>query len=129
MGIHPLQIAWFPAAPSRNRAQRCRSIICGQPKRKQTSRAPVEPPIVAEVEPEIQMGMEPEEQRDMEVQAQPVQVFLREELAANLNPVPDMPTAEQFLAEWVNIVWVEKAPQSLSQLSPHSQSQLGSCNN
>ena len=55
------------------------------------------------MESEIQMGVEPEEQRDVEVQAQPVQVSPREELAANLNPVPDMPTAEQFLAEWVSI--------------------------
>ena len=63
----------------------------------------MEPPIAAEVEPEIQMGVKPEEQRDIEDQAQPVQVSRREELAANLNPVPDMPTAEQFLAEWVSI--------------------------
>ena len=56
-----------------------------------------------EVEPEIQMGTEAAEQRNMEVQAQPVQVSPREELVANLNPVPDMPTAEQFLAEWVNV--------------------------
>ena len=79
------------------------SIIHGQLKRKQTDRAPVEPPIAAEVEPEIQMGVEPEEQRDVEVQAQPVQVSLREELAANLNPVLDMPTAEQFLVEWMSV--------------------------
>ena len=63
----------------------------------------MEPPIAAEVEPEIQMGTEAAEQRNMEVQAQPVQVSPREELAANLNPVPNMPTAEQFLAEWVNV--------------------------
>ena len=63
----------------------------------------MEPPIATEVEPEIQMGTEPEEQRDMEAQAQPVQVSPREELAANLNPVPDMPTTEQFLVEWVSV--------------------------
>ena len=98
-----LQRAQFPASTSRSRAWRHMSIIHGQLKRKQTGRAPLEPPIAAEVEPEIQMGAEPEEQRDIEVQAQPVPASLREELAANLNPVPDMPTAEQFLAEWVSI--------------------------
>ena len=72
-----LQRARFPAATSRSRAWRHRSIIHGQPKRKQTGRAPVEPPIATEVEPEIQMGTEPEEQRDMEVQAQTVHVSLR----------------------------------------------------
>ena len=98
-----LQRAWFSASTSRSRVQRHMLIIHGQPKRKQTGRAPVEPPIAMEVEPEIQMGAEPEEQRDVEVQAQPVPVSLREQLEANLNPVPDMPTAEQFLAEWVSI--------------------------
>ena len=63
----------------------------------------MEPPIATEVEPEIQMGMEAAEQRKVETQAQPVQVFPKEELVANLNPVPGMPTAEQFLAEWVNV--------------------------
>ena len=63
----------------------------------------MEPPIATEVEPEIQMGTEAAEQRNVEVQAQPVQVCPREELVANLNPVPDMPTTEQFLAEWVNV--------------------------
>ena len=63
----------------------------------------MEPPIAAEVEPEIQMGTEAAEQRNVEVQAQPVQVCPREELVANLNPVPDMPTTEQFLVEWVNV--------------------------
>ena len=63
----------------------------------------MEPPIAAEVEPETQMGTEAAEQRNVETQAQPVQVSPREELVANLNPVPDMPTAEQFLAEWVNV--------------------------
>ena len=61
----------------------------------------MEPPIAAEVEPEIQMGTKAAELRNMETQAQPVQISPREELAANLNPVPDMPTTEQFLAEWV----------------------------
>ena len=98
-----LQRAQFPAYTSKSRAWRYMFIIHGQPKRKQTSRAPVEPPIAMEVEPEIQMGAEPEEQRDVEVQAQPVPVSLREEFAANLNPVPNMLTAEQFLAEWVSI--------------------------
>ena len=55
------------------------------------------------MEPEIQVGTEAAEQRNVEVQAQPVQVPPREELVANLNPVPDMPTAEQFLTEWVNV--------------------------
>ena len=64
----------------------------------------MEPPIATEVEPEIQMGTEAAEQRNVEVQAQPVQVFPREELVVNLNPVPNMPTAEQFLVEWVNVV-------------------------
>ena len=73
-------------------------------KRKQTGRPPVETPIAMEVEPEIQMGTEAAEQRNMEVQAQPDQVAPKEELVANPNPVPDMPTAEQFLAEWVNVV-------------------------
>ena len=63
----------------------------------------MEPPIAAEVEPEIWMETEPEEQTDVEVQAQSVQVSPREELAANLNPVPDMPTTERFLAEWMSI--------------------------
>ena len=63
----------------------------------------METPIAMEVEPEIQMGTEAAEQRNMEVQAQPVQVTPREELVANLNPVSNMPTAEQFLAEWVNV--------------------------
>ena len=63
----------------------------------------MEPPIAMEVEPEIQMGTEAAEQRNVEVQAQPVQVSPREELVANLNPVPDMLTTEQFLAEWVNV--------------------------
>ena len=63
----------------------------------------MEPPIAMEVEPEIQMGMEAAEQRNVETQAQPVQVSPKEELVANLNPVPDMPTAEQFLAERVNV--------------------------
>ena len=98
-----LQRAWFPASTSRRRALKCMSIICGQPKRKRTSRAAEEPPIAMEVELEIQMGVKPEEQRDVEVQAQPIPVSLRKELAANLNPVPGMPTAKQFLAEWVSI--------------------------
>ena len=50
------------------------------------------------------MGTEAAELRNMEIQAQPAQVPLREELAANLNPVPDMPTTEKLLAEWVNVV-------------------------
>ena len=49
------------------------------------------------------MGTEAAELRNVETQVQPVQVSQREELAANLNPVPDMPTAEQFSAEWVNV--------------------------
>ena len=98
-----LQRAWFPASTTRSRVQRHMSIIHGQPKRKQISRAPEEPPIAVEVEPEIQMGVEPEEQRNVEVQAQPVPVSLRKGLAANLNPVPDMPTAEKFLVEWVSV--------------------------
>ena len=63
----------------------------------------MEPPIATEVEPEIQMGTEAAEQRNVEVQAQSVQVSPREELVANLNTIPDMPTTEQFLAEWVNV--------------------------
>ena len=63
----------------------------------------MEPPIATEVEPEIQMGTEAAELRNVEAQAQPVKVSPREELAANLNPVPDMLTAEQFLVEWVNV--------------------------
>ena len=63
----------------------------------------MEPPIAMEVEPEIQMGTEAAEQKNVGVQAQPVQVSPREELVANLNPVPNMPTAEQFLVEWVNV--------------------------
>ena len=63
----------------------------------------MEPPIAVEVEPEIQMGTEAAEWRNVETQAQPVQVSPREELVANLSPVPNMPTAEQFLAEWVNV--------------------------
>ena len=63
----------------------------------------MEPPIAIEVEPEIQMGTEAAELRNTETQAQPVQASPREELAANLNPVPDMPTTEQFLVEWVNV--------------------------
>ena len=63
----------------------------------------MEPPITMEVEPEIQKEMEAGDQRNIEIQAQPVQVSPREELVANLNPVPNMPTAEQFLAEWVNV--------------------------
>ena len=63
----------------------------------------MEPPIATEIEPEIQMGTQPAELRNVETKAQPVRVSPREELAANLNPVPDMPTAEQFLAEWVNV--------------------------
>ena len=102
-GYTHLQRAQFPAATSVSRAQRHRSIVWGQPKRKQTGRAPMVPPIATEVEPEIQMGTEAAEQRNMEIQAQPNQVSPRQELVTNLNPVPDMPTAEQFLAEWVNI--------------------------
>ena len=64
----------------------------------------MEPPIATEVEPEIQMGTKVAELRNVEAQVQPVQVSPREELAANLNPVPDMPTTEQFLAELVNVV-------------------------
>ena len=56
----------------------------------------MEPSVAAEMEPEIQIGTEAAEQRNVEVQAQPVRVSPREELVANLNPVPDMLTAEQF---------------------------------
>ena len=79
----------------------------------------MEPPITAEVEPEIQMGTEATEQRNVEIQAQPVQVSPREELVANLNPVPNMPTAEQFLVEWVNVGTVgTSTPELITAVTP-----------
>ena len=60
------------------------------------------------------MGTEPQEQRDVEVQ-----VSSREELAANLNPVPDMPTAEQFLAEWMSVAMgVTSTPEFVTAITP-----------
>ena len=57
-----------------------------------------EPKIVAEVEPEIQM--------EVETQAEPPpQLTPREELVASLHPLaPDMPTGEEFLASWADVV-------------------------
>ena len=56
-----------------------------------------EPKIVAEVEPEIQL--------DVETQAEPPQPTPREELVATLHPLaPDMPTGEELLSGWTNVV-------------------------
>ena len=56
-----------------------------------------EPEIVAEVEPEIQI--------DVETQAEPLQPTPREELVATLHPLAlDMPTGEEFLASWADVV-------------------------
>ena len=56
-----------------------------------------EPEIVAEVEPEIQL--------DVETQAEPPQPTPREKLIATLHPLaPDMPTGEEFLSGWTNVV-------------------------
>ena len=53
--------------------------------------------MVAEVELEIQL--------DVETQAEPPQPTLREELVSALCPLaPDMPTGEEFLSGWTNVV-------------------------
>ena len=56
-----------------------------------------EPEIVAEVESEIWI--------EVETQAEPPQLMPREELITSLHPLaPDMPTGEEFLASWADVV-------------------------
>ena len=56
-----------------------------------------EPEIVAEVEPEIQL--------DVKTQTEPPQPTPREALVSTLcRLAPDMPTGEEFLSGWTNVV-------------------------
>ena len=66
-------------------------------RRNRRTMATKEPKVVAEVEPEIHF--------DVETQVKPPQPSAREELVATLHPLtPDMPTGEEFLSGWTNVI-------------------------
>ena len=91
---------WFPSiAQDKKRCQATRKRTAAQRTTQRNRRAmeTQEPEIVAEVEPEIWM--------EVETQAELPQLMPREELIASSHALSlDMPTGEEFLVSWADVV-------------------------